>query len=645
MNLKSYLSISQGSDLPTIERAERSCRIAKDLEKAGEYEAACAALAEFWPNHQGSPILSGLEGEARAELLLRAGALAGWLGGATQVEGSQESAKNLITQSIEIFGRLGLNYRAAEATGDLALCYWREGAYEEARLHLQNALTALRDVDLELRAVLIIRAGIVEVCAQRLSQAARLYKEAGSLIEQINDDGLKGSFHFESGLLFRRLAAPENREDYLDRALLEYTAASFHYDRAGNKRAVGRVETNLGYLFFTIGRHKDAHAHLDRARHIFLKLKDFGTAAQVDETRARTLLAQGHPTEAERIVRAAVRVLERGGQQAILAEAIATQGVALARLGHDSRARALFDRAIEIAETAGDLEGSGRVRLSIIEELGEKIPAKEMVTIYKAAIASLRNSQDPSTSKRLLSNAVLLFDALERLQPRDQAVIEQSWEGFSLKRHAKDGERVVIERALRDANGSVSKAAKLLGFRHHQSLISLLNGRHKDLLKMRSTARKRRKHLVMSPKANQKRTQTPNVKPVTAQISLLHVEDQPAVARLMGNLLTAEGWRVQLCTDGDTALRKLTSNEHYDLLIFDHNTSGVKGVELVERARKISSRRRTPIIVVSGDECEQSAWRAGANAFLRKPEAVEQLASTVRRLLKEPDRPGRNDAL
>lgn len=115
------------------------------------------------------------------------------------------------------------------------------------------------------------------------------------------------------------------------------------------------------------------------------------------------------------------------------------------------------------------------------------------------------------------------------------------------------------------------------------------------------------------------------------------------MARTLGNALTAEGWRVQLCTDGDTALRKLTGNEHYDLLIFDNNIPGIDGIELVERARKISSRRRTPIIVVSGDDCEKEAWRAGANAFLHKHEAVDQLTSTVKRLLKDPDRPSRTD--
>lgn len=645
MKLKSEFSGKAGKQVTLAERVLRACETAKKLEKTGDYEAACAALDEFWPERDSKPNLNGLDEATEAQLLLRVGVLAGWHSSARQSEGTQAVSKDFISQSIETFHKTGDAWGSAEAYGELALCYWREGSYDEARIHLDTALSKVGDKDAALKATLLIRAGIVEVCAQRLNEAMRIYLKATPLVEQVNDHALKGSFHFESGLLFRRLATPTNHEEYLDRALMEYTAASFHYEHAGNRRATARVENNLGFLYFTIGRYKEAHTHLDRARHLFHQLKDLGAAAQVDETRARTLLAQDHPTEAERIVRAAVRVLERGGQQAILAEALATQGVALARLGNDGRARALFDRAINIAQTAGDPEGAGRIRLNIIEELGEKIPAKDLVAIYKAAVASLRKSQDPSTFKRLLSNAEILFDALERLQPTSEAAILRSWEGFSLKRHAKESERIVIERALRDANGSVSKAAKLLGFRHHQSLISLLNGRHKDLMKMRSTARKRRKRLVMSPKANHRRIQAQNSRPIAAQISLLHVEDQPVMARTLGNALTAEGWRVQLCTDGDTALRKLTGNEHYDLLIFDNNSPGINGVELVERARKISSRRRTPIIVVSEDDCEKEAWRAGANAFLHKSEAIDQLPLTVKRLLRDPDRSGRADFL
>jgi len=339
MNLESQLTTlkHRSSDLPLAERAELSCQLAKQFEKSGEYEAACEALGEFWLKRDEPPMLDGLDESTTAEVLLRVGALAGCLGSADQTEGSQEAAKNLITHSIEIFEKLGQPDRVAEARGDLALCYWREGSYDEARVQLRSALHLLPEANDELRGILLIRAGIIEERTQRLHEALRFYNEAAPLIERSKDHSLKGAFHNEFGLVFRRLATPENREDYLDRALIEYAAASFHFEQAENHRYLARVENNLGNLYFNIGQYKDAHRHLDRARHLFLELKDIGTAAQVDETRARTLLAEGHVTEAERIVLSAVRTLERGGEQAVLAEALTTYGTVLARLGNYPR--------------------------------------------------------------------------------------------------------------------------------------------------------------------------------------------------------------------------------------------------------------------------------------------------------------------
>src|SRR6266852_9190552 len=108
MNLTSQLTAlrNQSSDLTLAERAEICCRLAKQLEKAGEYEAACEALSEFWPQREEQPKLDDLDEPTKAEVLLRIGAVAGWLGGANQTEGSQETAKDLVTQSIEIFDEL-----------------------------------------------------------------------------------------------------------------------------------------------------------------------------------------------------------------------------------------------------------------------------------------------------------------------------------------------------------------------------------------------------------------------------------------------------------------------------------------------------------------------------------------------------------
>ena len=523
----------------------------------------------------------------------------------------------------------------SEARGDLALCYYREGSFDEARVQLRTALHILPEGNDDLEAILLIRAGIIEERTRRLNDALQFYKRAAPLVERSEDHALKGSFHFEYGLVLRRLSAPENREDYLDRALIEYAASSFHYEQAGNELALARVELNLGCLFFKVGRYGQAHEHLNLARHLFLKLKDAATAAQVDDTRARTLLAQGHAAEAERIARHAVRVLERGGQQALLAEGLTTQGVALARLGNHVRAKALLERAIEVAETVGDLEGAGRAKLTIIEEFGEKIPAKELITIYRSAIDLLKCSQDPATGKRLINCADALLDTLGHLELQDQRSEEQTWQGFDFKQHVNESERTVIERALRDADGSVTKAARLLGFRHHQSLISLINTRHKELLKTRTKVRKRRRHLFSPPKKTKKKVVERSPKSATSQISILHVEDNKALARLIQETLGVEGMHVDACLSGTTALEILRSDAPYDLVILDNDLPGLSGLELVLRLQAIPHRRNTPVIMLSGDDCEAEAWRAGVKDFLRKPEAVDEVSSTIKRLLEQ----------
>jgi two-component system chemotaxis response regulator CheY len=637
MNLKSQLTAfkNQSGDLTLAERAELSCCLAKQFEKAGEYGAACEALNEFWPERNGPPKLEGLDRETTAQVLLRVGASAGWLGSADQTEGSQETAKNLITQSIEIFETLGQPARAAEARGDLALCYWREGSYDEARITLANALSRLGDEHNELKAALLIRAGIIEERTQRLHEALRFYNEAAPLVERSEDHTLKGAFHNEFGLVFRRLAAPENREDYLDRALIEYAAASFHFEQAGNDHYLARVENNLGNLFFNIGQCKDAHKHLDRARHLFLELKDIGTAAQVDDTRARTLLAEGRLPEAERLVQSAVKTLERGGEQAVLAEALTTYGITLARLGHHQRSKALLERAIEVAETTGDLEGAGRARLSIIEELEKQTSTKELASIYQSAADLLRQSQDPSASKRLISCARKVIEALGASQREDKESKEQSWAGFSLKQELLKSEKALIERALRDAGGSVTRAARLLGFKNHQSLVHLINERHKDLLETRSPIRKRRSHFTSGPKAFKKRVTKSGSAPTATQVSILHVEDNKTVARLIADTLATEEIEVDSCATGTAALKILTSGARYDLIIVDNNLPGLSGLELVRRARSMARWRGKPIIMLSGDDCEKEAWRARVSAFLRKPEDIDKVSSTVARLLEE----------
>jgi CheY-like chemotaxis protein len=638
MNLESELiAIKTAGHLPVSEKAALSCRLAKQLEKRGEYEKARDALIEFWPGSDALPKLEGLDDAAKADVLLRIGALTGWIGSVTEAGRSQESAKDLITQSIEIFEELGLSEKIAEARTDLAICYWREGAFDEARISLASGLSLLTEENDQARAVILIWSGLVEGQAGRLHKALHFYDEAAALIEGIEDHAIKGTFHNQFGLIFRRLATPANREDYLDRALIEYAAASFHFEKAGNSRYLASVENNLGFLFFTLGRYTNAHTHLNRAGDLFRHLGDEIHRAQVNDTRARVLLAEGRLPEAERLVRSVVRTLERGDEQAVLAEALTTYGTVLARLGRYARAKELLNRAIGIAETVGDLEGAGRAKLSIIEELSKQTPPMEMASTFEAAAELLQQSQDPTTSKRLIACARKVIAALGASEPAEEELNLPLEHSFSLRNEVRGKEKALIEKALRDAGGSVTKAAHLLGFKHHQSLISLINSRHPDLLNVRSAVRRRRSH--MFSKSKKLRRRVPPAPPAPrrsrSQVSIFHAEDNKLVGQLVHDLVTAENWKIDLCTDGDTALKKLTGDEPYDVLVVDNDLPGLSGVELIQRARKITHRRRTPIVMVSGDDYESEAWRAGADAFLKKPEEIGDLPTTITRLLRE----------
>jgi tetratricopeptide (TPR) repeat protein len=99
---------------------------------------------------------------------------------------------------------------------------------------------------------------------------------------------LKGNYHNQLAIIFKNLAAKEQKEDYLDRAFVEYEAASFHFEEGKHKRYLSHVENNLGFLFYRAGKYKEAHRRLDRARRLAESLKDRMHAARIDETRARS---------------------------------------------------------------------------------------------------------------------------------------------------------------------------------------------------------------------------------------------------------------------------------------------------------------------------------------------------------------------
>lgn len=606
------------STLPKDERARLRCQLAKGLEDVGNYEAAREAMGELWSNVGERPQLDGLNQAMAAEVLLRVGVITGWIGSAKQIEGAQRLAKDLISEGIRSFAVLGDTEKIAEAQSDLAVCYWREGAFDEARALLYEALGQLVDSKSEVKAVTLLRTALIEKVSNRLSDALRLHMEAAPLFDVSKNQTIKGRFHNEYAQVLRKLSAAEHRNDYVDRALIEYEAASYHFEQAGHARYQACVENNLGFLFGIIKNFTQAHEHLDRAQALFTSMKDSLHTAQVDDTRARVLLAEGRVNEAEKIVRSAVQVLERGGEQSLLAEALTTHGVILARMGSHKVARLTLQRAVEVAQNAGDLEAAGLAALTILEELSEHLQSHDLSATYDRAAGLLSNSENRETKDRLLSVSRRVLFLISSLPS------PPTWKGFNFYDAVLRFEARLIERALREAGGIVSRAAQLLGIDRSSLDAMLHRGRHKALEHLRTPVEPRRSSLMFRDEVD-----CPDTRPVL----VLHVEDDSLVADAVRMTLDGEGWAVEACATGAVALDKLSSGARYDVLIFDNRLPDTNGIELIRRIRALAHRQQTPIIMLSGDDVEIQARRAGANAFLRKLEDTPVLAETIARLL------------
>ncbi|HYP02163.1 MAG TPA: response regulator [Pyrinomonadaceae bacterium] len=118
-------------------------------------------------------------------------------------------------------------------------------------------------------------------------------------------------------------------------------------------------------------------------------------------------------------------------------------------------------------------------------------------------------------------------------------------------------------------------------------------------------------------------------------IRILYVEDYDLVLFTVKQLLELEGWFVDICRDGKAALKKLESDEHYDLIILDAQLPGESGLALVRRSRQLAHRRRVPVIMFTGSLRHDEAIAAGADAFLNKPTGLKDLIATCNSLLEK----------
>jgi len=447
-------------------------------------------MRPLWKRIEEPPKTAGLEPSTAAEVLLCAGILTSWIGSKNQIHDAQELAKNLITQSINYFESSRDVTKIALAQAEIAYCYYREGTLNEARSWLHDALNKLT-FEGAARARALLKLTTVECSAGRFHKALELLNENGALFRKITNHTIKGGYHHELAIILRNLATTENRPEYFRRAINEYKEAETQFRLAHNPVFRADLIANVGYLFYKLSRYKEAHKYLNEARRLTVRFKNKASTAQVDDSLAQLLIAEGKLTEAERVARRAVATLRKGGHFCMMAEALITQGVALARLGRTAHAHFIFRQAIEAAHQVNALNIAGLAALTLLEEI-QDVSAEILQAAYRQAREWLANSQSPDIKLRLADVAGRVVASIHTELGTDEATEILLTEPGGLRAQLEKHEGVVIKRALDEVEGRVTHAASLLEMRY-QSLAYIIERRHPDLLKKRTPIRRRQR--------------------------------------------------------------------------------------------------------------------------------------------------------
>ena len=108
------------------------------------------------------------------------------------------------------------------------------------------------------------------------------------------------------------------------------------------------------------------------------------------------------------------------------------------------------------------------------------------------------------------------------------------------------------------------------------------------------------------------------------------VDDDPSMTRMLGRVLKASGFDVEIFHSAEDFLASDRFVEA-TCLVFDVDLPGMSGIELQSRLR--ADGIETPVLFISGQATEQTkkqALGAGAIAFLTKPFSVESLLEALR---------------
>ena len=115
---------------------------------------------------------------------------------------------------------------------------------------------------------------------------------------------------------------------------------------------------------------------------------------------------------------------------------------------------------------------------------------------------------------------------------------------------------------------------------------------------------------------------------------ILLIEDEEKLARMVELELRYEGYEVEKAFDGRTGLERALSGEH-DLILLDIMLPALSGMEVLRRLRRES---QVPVIMLTARDTvvdKVSGLDSGADDYITKPFAIEELLARIRAALRK----------
>lgn len=340
-----------------------------EAELVGDYSRAYQLLAVFWNDFRIKPDIGELPADIVAEVYLRCGSIAGYLGRSKHLSNAQEVSRNLLNEAKEIFVRLGTEAKIAECENYLALSFERTGDIKNARLCLESAFIKNISINHPTRLYSHIIDSLLKIAEKNFEEIVQASVILENLFQDCDNSIYKGCFYNHYGLALKNTGKNEE-------ALDKYLTARYFFFEAGHHQYCGALENNIANLYLAEKQFKEAHNFANKAENSFKLVGDYSRQGFALDTRANIFLFEDDPAKALEFCDKAIKLLQNGENLNFLTEAYLTKIKICKKLGRDDEALEISEKAKQIVEQI-----DGQIEKNFVGEIDRVFLDRALETI------------------------------------------------------------------------------------------------------------------------------------------------------------------------------------------------------------------------------------------------------------------------